>query len=199
MPYWSINSKHKEDELSKIIRLFKRGGQEGKSAGLFLGDILFEYVKKHTEIPNKSIDCIIPIPPNKERLTQRGYNPPGLIAEILSKNLNIPLFSNALYENGKDTDQKNASNRAMNVYKKYHVSVPEQIQGRNIIVIDDVITTGSTLSECGRVLKNAGAGSLYALTLAKTMYSPHCHSNSLLQNELDLIINPKEVIKNVQP
>lgn len=114
---------------------------------------------------------VIPLPLSKERLRKRGYNQSELIAEIFAKRFNLIRNTNSLIRTKNtlpQSDTKNLSERRRNVSGCFSVKNPELVQGKNVILIDDVVTSGATISEAVSALKRAGAKNVLALTVAKT-------------------------------
>lgn len=106
----------------------------------------------------------------KRRL--KGYNHAGYLAKETAKILGLPLNAKALYRKRYTPQQKKLSalDRLMNISGAFAVRKGTDFGGGNILLVDDVKTTGSTLSECAKALKAAGAGQVFCLTLAVT---PH--------------------------
>jgi len=114
-------------------------------------------------------DIIIPVPMHKYKKRLRGYNQTELIAKELSKSLKIPIDIKSFFKTQNTETQSTLSKakRNENVKGAYQVLSVNNIQNKRIILFDDIYTTGSTLNECSKVLKKAGAKSIAALTLAK--------------------------------
>jgi ComF family protein len=114
-------------------------------------------------------DLIVPVPLHKKRLRQRGFNQAILLGEILSQQSGIPLQRNNLQRIRWTEPQVNlsAAARPGNVKGAFAVADSGAITGKNVLLIDDVYTTGCTVSECSRVLKNAGAAGVAVLTVAR--------------------------------
>lgn len=113
---------------------------------------------------------IVPIPLHKKRLKERGYNQSELLAQHLSDKLKIPVRADVLYKNRHTETQvtlKDRQKRLKNLIGAFSVKNPEQIDGKKIILVDDVTTTGATIREASGVLKNSGATRVIALTLAR--------------------------------
>lgn len=111
--------------------------------------------------------CFIPLHPAKERC--RTYNQAGLLAGSLARRLGIPLARGCLArvrETGTQT-RLNLRERARNVYEAFEVECPEWVRGRNLLLVDDVMTTGATVNEAARVLKRAGCGRVCVMTAAR--------------------------------
>lgn len=118
----------------------------------------------------KDIDVIIGVPLHITRFQQRGYNQADLIAEGLSETLNVPMRSDVLERTRFNESQtrKNRLERWENVKTVFTVNKPSEIKGKNIVLVDDVLTTGATLEACAIELLRAGCKSVGVLTLATT-------------------------------
>jgi ComF family protein len=112
-------------------------------------------------------DLIIPVPSHWTRNLMRGYNPPSLIANELSRLFGIPV-DNGLkrIRRTEYQDNKTVEERMANVKSAFACN--RNVAGRRILLVDDVRTTGATLSECARSLKLAGASFVTCITLAAT-------------------------------
>ena len=135
----------------------------------YLGEIFTAFlVQKYLEL-NISADVVIPIPLHPNRLKERGYNQAEIIAKPLSEKLNIPLALNAI-ERVRDTPKQSLSksfeDRALNIKDAFKVISKNEVKDKVVLLIDDVYTTGSTLSECAKVLLKAKAKEVYCLTVA---------------------------------
>jgi len=119
-------------------------------------------------------ELIIPIPLHPRRLRWRGFNQSQLLTAYLAKNLlpNLELETTdkILLRQRYTQPQmkiKNQHHRQQNVYEAFVVHNPEKIRGKKILLVDDIATTGSTIFECARVLKEAGAKEVYAVVIAR--------------------------------
>lgn len=118
----------------------------------------------------KSYDIIIPVPIHYNRKITRGYNQSALMASEIAKN-----FNNIKYEekvllkriNNKPQSTKNKIDRKNNVVGVYRTKNEYRILGKKILLLDDIYTTGSTVNECSKILKIAGAKSIDVITIAK--------------------------------
>ena len=118
------------------------------------------------------LDLLIPVPLHKTRRRKRGFNQAELIGRTLAKNLNLRFRPNTLerlVNNQPQTQLQNRTQRRDNVRGVFHVSRPAQTAQKNVLLIDDVVTTGATLTESARALLQAGANRVYAVTLARTI------------------------------
>lgn len=116
-----------------------------------------------------NFDIIACVPCTKSDYKKRGYNQAQLIAEALSKELSIP-FEQALQKAVKTKPQHTMqrSKRQANVIGAFAVNQKSDVTGKRILLIDDIVTTGSTLSECAKTLYKAGAETVLCATYATT-------------------------------
>ena len=110
---------------------------------------------------------LVPVPLHRRRLRQRGYNQSALLAKDLAKRVGIPVSEGTLVRI-KDNPPQVSLDRAQrmeNVEGSFECG--DDVKGKAILLVDDVATTGSTLSACGAALKEGGAASVWALVLAR--------------------------------
>lgn len=113
-------------------------------------------------------DVIVSVPLHPARQRERGFNQASLLAELLSAQTSIP--SRPLLKRIRYTTTQTAldrSERIENLHNAFGLRKNADVRGLRVLLIDDVLTTGSTLSECARVLKRAGAISVHAATAAR--------------------------------
>ena len=122
---------------------------------------IFENIKKY--------DKIIPVPISKKRYKERGYNQSLLIAREIAKNEKVKLRNNVIskVKNNNTQSKLNKEERAENVKNVYKITNNKEIIDKNILLIDDIFTTGATLNECSKMLKQASAKKVDVLTIAK--------------------------------
>ena len=117
-----------------------------------------------------SYHAIVPVPLHPQRLRQRGYNQSAILARELSNALHIPLVRHALRRTRKTGEQaliRERQSRYANIQGAFQVIDPALVSGKALILVDDVVTTGATASECARVLKQAGAVSVLVVAIAR--------------------------------
>jgi len=150
--------------LQNVIHALKYNKQF--RIGTFLGEILAEGI-----ISKKwSIDIILPVPIHHLKKAERGYNQSDFIVKGMSKILDIP-YSTKLLKRTKYSESQtklHINERAENVANAFKVKNPNRVTGKNILIVDDVCTTGATLKACGKVLSDACANSVYACSVATT-------------------------------
>ncbi|MDI6728067.1 MAG: ComF family protein [Thermodesulfovibrionales bacterium] len=122
-----------------------------------------------SELPIPEADGIIPVPLHHKRLHQREFNQTASMSRHLSKNLKIPLMLNVLRKTKETLPQTDVTGkeRLKNVKNAFKVS--SIVEGLNLLLVDDVITTGATVRECAKALIKAGAKSVTVVALARSM------------------------------
>jgi ComF family protein len=116
-------------------------------------------------------DLIIPVPLHRKKLSSRGFNQAVLLGEILSQRLKLPLDRHNLRRIRWTEPQVNlaAGDRRANVKGAFSIHEKAVVKGRRVLLVDDVLTTGSTADECGKVLKAAGADDVTVITIARAL------------------------------
>jgi competence protein ComFC len=116
----------------------------------------------------RKFDLIVPVPLHSARERERGFNQAALLAEMLSARTSIPV--RPALERVRHTTTQTAFDRAErmeNLRGAFRLRKKADVRHLHVLLIDDVLTTGSTLSACARVLRKAGAASIYAATAAR--------------------------------
>ena len=113
-------------------------------------------------------DLVIPVPLHRARKRERGFNQSEILAEGVSKEINVAFLKDVLKrkKNTKDQTHLNVQQRKENVEGAFAVIHPDKVIGKQVILVDDVMTTGATLNECAKMLLEAGAERIFAVTLA---------------------------------
>jgi ComF family protein len=116
-----------------------------------------------------NIDFLVPVPLHLKRLKQRGFNQSELLAHIVTKYYDIPTVSGLLFRVKDTHPQFNLprTERFKNVRGAFEVKGTPFLKGKSVLLIDDIYTTGSTISECTRVLRENGANNVHVLTLSR--------------------------------
>ena len=130
-------------------------------------------------------DCIVPVPASG---TARGYNVPQLMALPLTRALGVPLYPEALGRTRAKQHQAGLpfEQRMANVAGAFRVTDQDGIEGRKVLLVDDVITTGATAAACAQALLAAGAESVFAIALATVEFEAFPAKDQPLQeNEPD--------------
>jgi ComF family protein len=153
--------------LSDLICRFKYN-QKTSLRRLFSG-LMINFIETH-RLDIRQFDLIVPVPLFHSRLRERGYNQSRLLAEPVGQKYKIPLSDNTLARVRETGHQALLSEkeRWTNIRGAFRIKRPDKIQGKNILIVDDLLTTGATASEAARGLKDAGAQTVGVFTLAIT-------------------------------
>ena len=121
-----------------------------------------------SRLRGRHFDLIVPVPLHPARQRERGFNQAELLADLLAASINLP--TQTVLERTRYTTTQTAYDRAErmeNLHGAFRLRKNRDVRGLQVLLIDDVLTTGSTLSECARVLRKAGAVSVHAATAAR--------------------------------
>ena len=121
---------------------------------------------------NLDIDIVLPVPLAYKRLFKRGYNQATLLARPIAKYYDAVLDVNSVSRKYRhDMGHKNAKQRRENVRGVFDVKKFENIRGKKILLVDDVMTSGATFYELNRVLRKAGASAVYAVSFCRVVHA----------------------------
>lgn len=146
-----------------LHKLKYKGAQElGEHLGQRYGSLLSDHAYA------TQFDVVVPVPLHKYKLRRRGYNQAESFAKGLANAMQLPVAGNALYRaiHTSTQTQKSRMDRWENVAQVFQVLHPEQVQGKRILLVDDVMTTGATLESCTVALLAAGAAEVSIATIA---------------------------------
>lgn len=132
------------------------------------GQIMLDTINK-LEI-DKNIDFVAYIPTHRRKEALRGYNQAELLANYISQKINKPLLQGNLIKIRwtKEQSHSNKIDRINNLKESFYIKDPSKIKGKRILLVDDIITTGSTMEECSRILKKNGAMEIVGLALTSS-------------------------------
>lgn len=152
------------DGAAALIKKFKNGNGYLKE---YFADLLAEKVK---QLP--TTDCIVYVPMTEKAVIKRGYNQGELLAKSLSSRLGIPVLKNAVVKVKDTSEQKSLSQkeRLENLKGCFSVKKRNEIKDKNILLVDDVLTTGATAETVCRKLLKAGAAHVYLATVASVEF-----------------------------
>ena len=153
-----------EPPLQQAIHLFKYRGK------VVLAEALGTLLRQAWHRP-PDFDVLMPIPLHPSRLREREYNQSLLLADELNRDLGLPLVYDNLVRLRATPPQTelSRSERLANLRRCFAVQRPADVIDKRVLLIDDVMTTGTTAHECAKALRKAGAGDVYVVTLARTL------------------------------
>ena len=154
----------KSGKVQHLIHELKYKGN--KEAGVFLGQQLGDTIKDAPLF--QGIDYLIPVPLHPKREKQRGYNQSLMIAKGINEVTGIPIGDKYLIRavNTATQTKKSAEERYKNVKDIFEVRFPEELEGKHVLLIDDVLTTGATLESCAHQLEDISGIVISAATAA---------------------------------
>lgn len=154
------------EKAHKLIWQFKY--ENWLSAGTPLSSLMTEHLRKTEH--DFSGYAVVPIPLHKNREWKRGFNQAAVIGARIAYEFSLPVLPGNLVrekETAAQADQKDYAARETNIQGAFHAKRPEEFKGRNILLVDDVTTSGATLHEAARVLKQCGAKKIIAAVIAR--------------------------------
>jgi ComF family protein len=157
--------------LRGLIHLLKY--EKVLPAATVLGGMLAEAIVQLEGGAEGSSPLVVPVPLHAGKRRERGFNQAELIVRAAVERLaqDIEIASGLLKRQRPTHSQVGLTReeRVANMHDAFRVTDPRRVKGRTVIVVDDVMTTGTTVSECARVLKKAGAERVWAATVARTL------------------------------
>jgi len=166
--------------LRELIHLLKY--EHVRTASNVLGRMLAEVIAALKPSFGDAALVVVPVPLHPSKMRQRGFNQAELIARaaLKLKPAGDQLACNgSVLERRRDTQsQTGLSNhqRRENIRGAFAVALPREIEGREVLLVDDVFTTGTTVSECARILRRAGATRVWVATVARTLKTNAQHA-----------------------
>jgi ComF family protein len=162
--FFSLFVFEKDKALQDIIHSFKynRRFQNAAYLGELLGFALDNYLRQWR------INYIIPVPLHRVKKAERGYNQSYYISKGIERSTSFPV-NNSILKRSRFTESQTTmtlAERKQNINDAFSIRTNKRIIGKNILMLDDVITTGATVAECGRILLEHGAGKVYAASVA---------------------------------
>ena len=156
-----------EDVMREALHALKFRGRRGLSAPL--GALLVEAMEGR--LPAGVPALLVPVPLHPRRERERGFNQASLLARRVGLAWGVPVGGDVLVRVVATPSQTelDAPARRANVRAAFRLRRPELIAGRHVLLVDDILTTGATLSECARCLREGGAATVGALTVARVV------------------------------
>ena len=154
-----------EDKIINLVHQLKFG--EKISYARTIGEMLFTRLQAEIQLTKEKPECLLPVPLHKARLRQRGFNQSIEIARIVAKKLEIPIEYDVVKRQRSTVTQTglNAKQRQKNIKGAFRVV--GEINYKHVLIVDDVVTTGSTVNELARVLKKNKVERVGVLSIAR--------------------------------
>lgn len=151
--------------IKELIHIFKYRSKD--YLGQPLSMLMIEFIKEY-DVPLNFIDFIIPIPLHKTRFREREFNQAQILSSHIAREFKKDTLDGVLIRHNQTKTQTDLDHqeRFMNIRGSLSLTDKKEIKGKNILLVDDVLTSGATSSEAASVLKDAGAGIVFVLTLA---------------------------------
>jgi ComF family protein len=180
--------------LREMIHLLKY--EQVRSSANVLGRMLAETIGPLEGDWEGRVPVVIAVPLHAEKMRQRGFNQSELIATSALRNLRrkglmpgLSLSITALIRKRATESQIGMSveQRQANIRGAFKVVRPDQVAGRDVLLVDDVFTTGATVSECTRVLRRAGVANVYVATVARALKRTDQSVEPMQQREVSVL------------
>jgi len=151
--------------IKELIHEFKYKNKD--YLGATLSRLMIEFIKEY-DVPIDYLDLIVPIPLHPTRLREREFNQAEILSNYIAAEFNKNITDKILIRHRvtKTQTELETEQRFVNVQGSFSVTRKEGLKGKNILLVDDVLTTGATSSEAASALKGAGANIVFVLTLS---------------------------------
>jgi competence protein ComFC len=149
--------------VQELVHQFKYNGMT------FLASLFGKAIASRLLQNSEEIEALVPVPLHRSRLRERGYNQSLLLAQQIAKAIGAPVIEGRLVRVKNTMSQATLTRqeRMSNVTNAFQLKQPEIFKGKSIGLVDDVFTTGSTMNECARLLKEAGATSVTCISIVR--------------------------------
>ena len=162
------SAKRKKTKVGDLLHKFKY--EQNRHAGMILTDLASDFI--NSQILLKSSDLMLTIPPS---FRSRSFDPVSFIAERIKERTQIRWERDVFLRTRLTQPQKSIWDKELkqlNVFNTFRIAKPLQLEGKTILLIDDVFASGATLNEISAILREAKADKIYVLVLVKTAYFP---------------------------
>ena len=151
-------------QVQKLIHFMKYRGL--KKLAFYFGRVVGDYLNKELAF---TVDALVPVPLHRKRQSERGYNQAYLLCTAIAEKCSIPVYGYLLERVRYTASQVNMNReeRMENVFNAFQLIAGPGSQLKTVALVDDVLTTGSTLNECARILKKAGVEKVICISIAR--------------------------------
>ncbi len=146
-------------EIQEIIYQYKF--QNNRNLAFFLAEQLYRLITE-----SYPVSVIVPVPGRRKVKKEKGWEHTDLICRILEKNYKLTVLHLLVRKGNKAQKELSLKMRKENLHKSIKLKRKTMIMPENIILVDDIFTTGNTINQCAEILKNAGAEEIYSATIA---------------------------------
>jgi ComF family protein len=162
--YYGMFLFHDKQPIANVIHAFKY--DKKFALARYIGELLGKELLTHHE--SSQVDLIVPLPLHPLRYAERGYNQSAYLAEGISKIMRVPMAATLLrrIKNTPSQTGLNALERKENVAGAFALGRTAHLDGKHILLVDDVKTTGATFNECARVIDGAKSATIWAVSAA---------------------------------
>jgi ComF family protein len=180
-----------EGGLRELIHILKY--EHVRQAATVLGRMLAEAISGlGASFEDKPV-VVVPVPLHARKMRQRGFNQAELIARAALKTASARklVLDDKLLERHRETQSQiglSCHQRRENIRGAFSVTNPEKIAGHSCLLVDDVFTTGTTVSECARILRRAGASNVWVATVARTLKAEANFAEVELEKEAPIAV-----------
>jgi len=152
-------------DVQKLIHLCKYKNMPKVS--VCFGELLGKVISQESKL--NDVDLLIPVPLHLSRYRERGYNQSTYLASAIAKNSGLPVYKNVLKRNKYTPPQAKMrrEERIKNLLGAFTVKNSTKIKNAAVAIVDDVVTTGSTVNECARILRSAGAKKVIVISITR--------------------------------
>lgn len=155
-----------KEPMVRLLHLFKYKNYD--YLGEFFSHLMIRHLLK-IKLDLSSYELIVPVPMRPFKRKERGYNQAKLLAKQISNHFQIPLRDDIIYQKKNKPSQTKLRKHQREEAMEGIFEAKEDLKDKNVVLIDDILTTGSTLRECALALKERGAKQIIAITLSKTL------------------------------
>lgn len=136
-----------------------------RSLSLFFANLIYKALIHVQKERNLSFDCIVPVPPRKGKIKKKGWDQIDELCKILSSKYKVKIANLLVRYDSREQKKKNREERKDKNGAEYGLKKGENRNFNKVLLLDDVITTGSTMEKCAQLLKNGGIDEIYGMSL----------------------------------
>ncbi len=136
-----------------------------RSLSLFFANLIYKAIIQVQKERNLSFDCVVPVPPRKGKIRKKGWDQIDELCKILSYKYKVKIAELLVRYDSREQKKKNREERKDKNGAEYGLKKGKNCNFSKVLLLDDVITTGSTMEKCAQLLKNSGIDEIYGMSL----------------------------------